>query len=54
MLLGEAVQHVAKIGGYVGRKNDPPPRASNSLAAGGSASVYMHGLCVARYGRTPG
>jgi len=25
MLLGEAVQLVAKIGGYLGRKNDPPP-----------------------------
>ena len=25
MLLGEAVRLVAKIGGYLGRKNDPPP-----------------------------
>ena len=25
MLLGEAVRLVATIGGYLGRKNDPPP-----------------------------
>ena len=25
VLLGEAVRMVAKIGGYLGRKNDPPP-----------------------------
>jgi len=25
VLLGEAVRLVAKIGGYLGRKNDPPP-----------------------------
>ena len=25
MPLGEAVRLVAKIGGYLGRKNDPPP-----------------------------
>ena len=25
MLLGEAVRLVAKIGGYLGRSNDPPP-----------------------------
>ena len=25
MLLGEAVRMVAKIGGYLGRNNDPPP-----------------------------
>ena len=25
MLLGEAVRMVAKIGGYLGRKKDPPP-----------------------------
>ena len=25
MLLGEAVRLAAKIGGYLGRKNDPPP-----------------------------
>jgi hypothetical protein len=24
-LLGEAVRLVAKIGGYIGRNNDPPP-----------------------------
>jgi len=25
VLLGEAVRMVAKIGGYLGRNNDPPP-----------------------------
>jgi len=25
VLLGEAVRLVAKIGGYLGRNNDPPP-----------------------------
>ena len=25
MLLGDAVRLVAKIGGYLGRENDPPP-----------------------------
>ncbi len=25
MNLGEAVRLVAKLGGYLGRKNDPPP-----------------------------
>jgi hypothetical protein len=25
LLLGEAVQLIAKIGGYLGRKKDPPP-----------------------------
>jgi hypothetical protein len=25
VLLGEAVRLVAKIGGYLGRKSDPPP-----------------------------
>ncbi len=25
LLLGDAVQLIAKIGGYLGRKNDPPP-----------------------------
>ena len=25
LLLGEAVQMVARIGGYLGRKKDPPP-----------------------------
>jgi hypothetical protein len=25
MLLGDAVLVVARIGGYLGRKNDPPP-----------------------------
>ena len=25
MLLGEAVRLVARIGGYLGRNNDPPP-----------------------------
>jgi hypothetical protein len=25
MLLGDAVKLVAKLGGYLGRKNDPPP-----------------------------
>jgi hypothetical protein len=25
MLLGEAVTLIAKIGGYLNRKNDPPP-----------------------------
>ena len=25
MLLGEAIRLVAKIGGYLGRNNDPPP-----------------------------
>jgi hypothetical protein len=25
LLLGDAVRIVAKLGGYLGRKNDPPP-----------------------------
>jgi len=25
LLLGDAVRLVAKLGGYLGRKNDPPP-----------------------------
>ncbi len=39
-MLGEAVRLVASIGGYLGRKNDPPP-GHQLLWQGYTAMQYM-------------
>ena len=42
MLLGDAVRLVAKIGGYLGRKNDPPP--GHQLIWQGYAALQLMAL----------